>query len=247
MLKKTMNRYKMRKTEAKIAKLDSDGLEGRTKELLHPKSRIAPPLEVRKYRKRFTRAFLLSSGVFILCLIIISRFFAKYYETIPEEKTKGIVYLLYIVMILLTLSPYAIFGIRTFFKTDLALFLFAEKHVNHFYKIMDHMIDIAHHCTEMILIANNNVNLEYFMDKCSIAARKSLGSVLTFTNKMIGRRLYTMLKFSSRRYFSKKVDYYLTEINGAIIVSCKGRVPKYVLDIFEQVNANMIELRKVEI
>ena len=246
MLKKNTKKFKIRKAEARLMESKGEDLEEVMRDLIHPINRKPSYLEVRRYKKLFFWCGITSTLTFILILILSAKIMILDVDATSITNLKWYFYLSYVGSAFFTFMPWFIFIVYCLKETSIAKFLFAEKMLKKFYRKMERFIDASHQCNEMLLVADTEINYNYFIDKLSVAARRGLANILLFTNNLLSLRFFDGVKYIHRRTFFKKIDEYLKEFNGAIIVSFKGRVPKYVIDVFEQVNANIIELRKNE-
>ena len=183
---------------------------------------------------------------FIMAIILSVKTLGENISAIDPDNIFTIFMVYYVVTSVLTFLPWLTFILYSLKETSAGKFLFGDVILRKFYNKLELFIDVTHQCNEMMLIANNEVNYNYYMDKLSIAARRGLAQILLFTNNYIAQRYLDGISYKNRRILFKKLDYYLTEFNGAIIVSFKGRVPKYITDVFEQITANIIDLRKNE-
>ena len=247
MLIKNINSVKIKKREKKLAKLKCENLEETYKYYVNPKTRAVSKFRVKLYKNLIFASMISSLIIHILVTLVMSRFIFVHFDNIPQEKQKMIFFLMYSFSSFLTFLPYFLVIFRAFIETNLGKVIFSGHFFNKFYKKMDRLIELVHHSTEMVIIAENNVNTEYFLDRCSIASRKALAQLLVFTNGILGKKYYESLRYKSIRQFTRRVDDYIKEINGGIVISFKGRVPRYINDMFEQVYSNMMELRKKEI
>ena len=111
---------------------------------------------------------------------------------------------------------------------------------------MDKVIYLCHQHSEMMLVSRNNVQIEYYLETSQIFARQALLKVLRLTNVFIREKYYDFLNFKKRKTLSHKIEYYVKELNGSLIMTYKGKMPKFLTDAFEQISMNLIEIRKKE-
>ena len=238
---------KISRKEAKILKLQNDDLEKKLKE--HCKAQYRAKFEPRfnKYRAFFLRCFYTSTIAVIVCSIIVFRVINLYYDTICLKELRTLFFILFLGSMFFCFLPYYPLHLSVFFTSRIAKRLYVWKHAKKFFRKIDRIIDLGHHCTNMMLVSQTNVQLEYFTDRSQILSRKALLKVLRLTNIFLRDNLYVGLTSKQKRLFAQMIEKDLKELNGSLIVTYKGKVPKYVSDAFEQISYNLVELRKGEV
>lgn len=240
-------RTELRKKDKKLYRIQDEDIEESLREFVHPKHRKRKEINVKKYRRRILHAALISSINFIIVLTCGVIFFLMFFEKISFENTKLVMLQIYLYSVFFTLIPFTSFALTYFFDSEMGRYLVTQFHIRKFFRKTEAVIDLAHHCSEMMIRSKMNVDIEFFTQRCQVATRKALLFILRMTNAFIRYRYYDAIKLKYKRLFIANVTQYMKELNGALIVSYKGRVPKYVTDVFEQINENMLELRKREV
>lgn len=240
-------KLKITNKQRSIIKATSEGLEESLRDARAIYHRKKKDIEIKLYKSRFLKTGISSFIFFITSLITCIYMFYTKVEFIPEEKLIIYVIYCYVVTCIFTLLPYTPLAIYMFMDSRLGRRIVTKQHLKKFYINEGRTIEFAHHCTQMMLISQNNVQREFFTEKCSIYSRQGLLMILRLTNGLMALNNFSILKERDRIKFSKNVQQFLKEFNGSLLISYKGRVPKYVLDAYEQINMNIIELRRKEI
>lgn len=239
--------FKVKRDEKSLLKIKNDSVESGLKEHCRPVHRQRKEPGFKKYRAIFLRSTIISTLMFIFGSLILIGSIYLYEEdmTIGEVKTKLIV--VYFLCLSLVVMPYLPMHMIVFSKSDLAKSMYSWPVCKRLFAKIDKTVMMCHDCADMMLVSKTNVQLEYYLQRAQIFARQALLKVLKLTNMFIRDRYYVLLKLKYKRLFIKQVEQYVKELNGSLIMTYKGRVPKYVSDAFEQIAMNLIELRKLEV
>jgi hypothetical protein len=240
-------RTELRKKDKKLLRLQDEGLEESLREFVHPKHRKSKEINVKKYKRKLFKASVFFFVHLSICLAmgLIYGFFL--YDKMPIIDFKITFLCIYLVSVIFPLLPFGMVALTYYLDSEIGRFSMTQYHIRLFCRRTEKVIYLTHHCSDMMVIAKTNADIEYFTSRCQIAARQALLFILRMTNAFIRYRYYDGLKLKYKRLFIGKVTEYLKELNGALIISYKGRVPKYVEDVFTQIYENMLELRKREV
>ena len=240
-------RTELRKKDKKLLRLQDEGLEESLREFVHPKHRKRKETNVKKYKVKLIRASIFFFILLFVCIGLGLFYIFYLYDKIPISNNKIFSLYIYLISVLFPLFPFAVVGITYYLDSELGRFSMTQYHIKLFFRRTEKVIYLTHHCSDMMVRAKTNADIEFFTNRCQIAARQALLFILRMTNAFIRYRYYDGLRVKYKRLFIGKVTEYLKELNGALIISYKGRVPKYVEDVFTQIYENMLELRKREV
>lgn len=242
-----MKRTESRKKDKKLYKIADEDIEESLREFVHPKHRKKKEINIRKYRRRIIHAAIFSLFNFIIVIVTGVLFFLLFFDQLSLPNTKIVMIQVYVLSVFFTLVPFTAFSITYIFDSEMGRYILTQFHIRKFFRKTEAVIELTHHCGDMMVKSKMNADIDFFTSRAQVAARKALLFILRMTNAFIRYRYYDAIKLKYKRLFIGKVTEYMKELNGALIVSYKGRVPKYVADVFEQINENMLELRKREV
>ncbi len=238
---------KIKRKEMNIIKSKDVDIESVLREQIKPKYRMKKVISLKKYKHIFLRATIFSTLILIIIVPLSIRGVLQYFDDMSIEEIKKASIAVYCASLCAVLLPYLPSNIFLILSSRLGkLFLawpFAKKH----FKRIDKVIELCHHCSNMLLVAKTNIQIEYFTSKSQIYARRALMKILKLTNTYIRELYYPGLNAKQKRDFAIKIENYLKDLNGSLIMTYKGKVPKHVTDAFEQISMNLIELRKKEV
>lgn len=241
-----LDKIKINKKEKVLAKAKTEELDEQIIDGCRARNRLQKDVPYIKYKKLFQSTAIGSFVAMVVSVLLVLFVVFLQFDEFSGEALKKVVLHTYLFTIFACLLPYIPLHFLVFLQSYFGKYIIARGLVKNFYKRMDKVIYLCHQHSEMMLVSRNNVQIEYYLETSQIFARQALLKLLRLTNVFIREKYYDFLDFKKRKTLSHKIEYYVKELNGSLIMTYKGKMPKFLTDAFEQISMNLIEIRKRE-
>lgn len=239
-----MDNYKVKAKDIKQVKREDEIEEQRLRNVTSKKHRLPRKSDYKKIKKKIYRAFFLSMGFLILNVGLYMFELIHLFELLPVEKHQQFMITSYIATVFFTTLPIVLFFIEMIMRGNLGYILLSKRRTKYALTKVERNIEFCHSFSKLIPNANNKVNLDFYTYKTTTYARKSLTQILKLINYYSNTVAFKALGLKYQAITLQRIEKYMKELNGAVIVAYKGRVPKYIIESFEEIEKEMIDLKK---